>query len=276
MSNTREWLPFEEALNVSLKCAKEKNIRSAKNWYRLHGANSILRDVPTHPCRVYKGVGWVSWGHWLGTNNHNPKVRKYYVNDNFFKVWSGDMAYILGFWFADGNIFKKRFSIGQNSKRKYILEKFLKKMCSNYPIRQDATGNCRFDILSEKIVADIKRLGGKENKSLDVEFPYIPYKYLSDFIRGLWDGDGSIFYDNWLGAYRSVLTSGSKNFINRTHCELKKHIDGLNGSISHDGNIFRLKFCKSDTKKLKSFLYGKNICRCLKLKEKYKIFQMVK
>ena len=28
--------------------------------------------------------------------------RKYKVDDNFFKTWSSDMAYILGFWFTDG------------------------------------------------------------------------------------------------------------------------------------------------------------------------------
>ena len=39
--------------------------------------------------------------------------RKYAVNDDYFKEWSHDMAYILEFWWADGCIYKNEFSIAQ-------------------------------------------------------------------------------------------------------------------------------------------------------------------
>src|SRR5258708_37894827 len=32
------------------------------------------------------------------------KIKKYPVNSNFFKIWSAEMAYILGFIAADGNV----------------------------------------------------------------------------------------------------------------------------------------------------------------------------
>jgi len=35
-------------------------------------------------------------------------MRKYKVNDDFFKIWSHNMAYILGFWFSDGCIIDKK------------------------------------------------------------------------------------------------------------------------------------------------------------------------
>ena len=65
-------------------------------------------------------------------------IRKYNVNDNYFKTWSHNMAYILGFWFADGCIMKRceqyRFNIGQNKKDKYLLKQMLVEMGSNYPM----------------------------------------------------------------------------------------------------------------------------------------------
>ena len=36
-------------------------------------------------------------------------------------------------------------------------------------------------------------LGGKEKKSLDCHFPKVPNEYLRDFIRGYFDGDGSVW-----------------------------------------------------------------------------------
>jgi len=49
--------------------------------------------------------------------------RKHSVNDNFFKKWSHNMAYILGFWWTDGWIERdKRFGICQNTKDVYLLK----------------------------------------------------------------------------------------------------------------------------------------------------------
>jgi len=44
-------------------------------------------------------------------------------NQNFFKQWSANMAYILGFWFVSGTIYKERsFEITVSAKDKYILK----------------------------------------------------------------------------------------------------------------------------------------------------------
>ena len=34
---------------------------------------------------------------------YNQKVKKHPVNSDFFKLWSPEMAYVLGFIAADGN-----------------------------------------------------------------------------------------------------------------------------------------------------------------------------
>jgi intein/homing endonuclease len=59
-------------------------------------------------------------------------------------------------------------------------------------------------------------LGGKECKSNDMIFPDIPKEYLADFIRGYFDGDGSIMLlkNNKVNC---AFTSSSKIFLDTLH-----------------------------------------------------------
>ena len=122
------------------------------------------------------------------------------MNENYFKIWSKDMAYVLGFWFADGNICKQSnrdvvsvFSISQHKRDCYILEKISKLLNSNKPIKSfNKDNNSYLRVFSAEICKDIIKLGGKERKSLGCNFPKIPQDVLSSFVRGFFDGDGSI------------------------------------------------------------------------------------
>ena len=64
------------------------------------------------------------------------------------------------------------------------------------------------------IYRDLQTLGLTENKSLTVKFPEIPFELVRHFIRGCWDGDGSLY---WEGDDRrkpcASYVSGSKEFI---------------------------------------------------------------
>jgi hypothetical protein len=65
-------------------------------------------------------------------------------------------------------------------------------------------------------------LGGTENKSLTLEFPEVPKEYLPDFIRGYFDGDGSIMrLKN--NRVNSAFTCGSKKFLIKLHQALKEN-----------------------------------------------------
>jgi hypothetical protein len=61
----RQMLPFDEALPL----ARKSGIKSAKAWGEW--LNRPL-NIPIQPGRVYKGKGWISWGHWLGTGRRSP------------------------------------------------------------------------------------------------------------------------------------------------------------------------------------------------------------
>jgi len=200
--------------------------------------------------------------------------RTYKVDDDYFKRWSHDMAYILGFWFTDGCISKENslFTITQNKKENKLMRHILSAMRSNYPLKfyRDF---CRFDIRSKNIIEDIVQLGGKERKSLDVKFPFVPKKYIQDFVRGLWDGDGYVGNTKNRKSYHSSFSGGSKSFVESLLALLRDNITELNGAIkidirkrgtkSSDGRIRRLDhtcynivFGPNDTRRLRDFIYS--------------------
>lgn len=77
-----------------------------------------------------------------------------------------------------------------------------------------------FHINNEKIYGDLINLGLSPKKSKTVEFPNIAKEFVRHFIRGCWDGDGSIFFSQ--NNLEASYVSGSKNFVERLVQELNK------------------------------------------------------
>ena len=270
----QKYLNYEDAhtivMNFGLKSQSDWN----KKYHELIRLKCIA--IPRNPYRFYHNK-WIGWGEWLGTNNLPGGIRKYTINHNYFKEWSPNMAYILGFWFADGCISSKRiFSIKLHKKDKYLLEKIMKDMGSNKPLYGVDRKYCCLSISSKNIYEDIVKLGGKERKSLDVEFPVIPQKYMSYFIRGLWDGDGSIFRVYERKHYKSSYTCGSKLFLEGLKNALCNNIPNLNPKIYERKNklsknkYYNMVLCANGTRMLRGFIYNDH--NDLKLERKYEKF----
>ena len=270
MANTNKYLSYSKTKELVNSL---NNIKSALQFSAWHKKNKP-QNIPFHPERHYKNSGWINWMEFLETNNVWGSNRKHTVNDNYFKKWSNNMAYILGFWFADGYMNEKHnlFSITQHKKDAYILNYILKELDSNYTLSRHGNDSFDFRIISKEIVKDIKRLGGCERKSLIVKFPKIPKKYLSHFARGLWDGDGSIYYNKQYKRYASSFMSGSECFI-YSFCKL------LNKSIKNfDCKIYKnakgylsLAVGINDTVRLFEFIYKNS--NHFKLERKYELFK---
>ncbi len=124
-------------------------------------------------------------------------MRKLYtVNEKFFSDWSPEMAYILGFIYADGNMGRDSYKIRIDSKDIQILTDIKSIMDSTHPIQENSNqfGNWYTLMISNKnIYGDLRKLGVYPNKSLTMRMPNIPDNYLSHFIRGYFDGDGCIY-----------------------------------------------------------------------------------
>ena len=166
---------------------------------------------------------------------------KHKVNESFFSSWSNEMAYVLGWIFTDGCLHPgrildptrhttltiPRFTLAQSEKEP--LEKILSLMDSDstilYRRRENYDGITAgalyyFHINSGRIYADLISLGLKPDKSKDIAFPNIPEAYLRHFIRGCWDGDGSVHFQNEILV--ASYTSGSYSFLERLVGELFK------------------------------------------------------
>lgn len=173
------------------------------------------------------------------------------VNEDFFKTWSNEMAYVLGFVITDGNISNSTLAISQNER--YILEEIRIAMDSDYEIKRRKNGVNDIYVLSmyrKEIVDDLKALGISEGKSRVVEFPEVPDEYLSHFIRGVIDGDG------WVQdrGYVMNVTNASKPFSESLHSVFNRL--GYNGRIVEDRNAYRVWISgKEDVARLADWVY---------------------
>lgn len=195
--------------------------------------------------------------------------RKYSLNEEFFDKWSSVMAYILGFWFADGYMrHEKSYRIIFSSGEREVLLKIRARFNSNYSIHQRNKRDFQFTIFSKRLYYRLVKLGGRRAKSKIIRFPLVPLKYLNDFIRGYFDGDGSVFYTTYIHTkikrprteLRSNFTSGSLEFLK----DLQSILVGALGFVKkkicsyNDGSSWKLGYGTYDTIKLLNFMYYPN------------------
>ena len=127
------------------------------------------------------------------------------------------MSYVLGFILADGCIIQGTYKgysdslkFGVQSKDKDVLEKIKSELKSDHKLSQNKNA-VHFCITSQEIVNDLKKLGIIYRKSLREIVPKIPPKYAKDFIRGVVDGDGSLWLDKQ--SYPTLSVSGGENTL---------------------------------------------------------------
>lgn len=143
----------------------------------------------------------------LTKNSVDIRPRELYnVDETFFDdINTEAKAYILGMWCADGNVDPKRWcmKISLQEQDKEILEKIKASMKYEGPIsftkaRKDNHQNqCVLTIGRERLISKLIEAGCPPNKSLILKFPNISKNLVNHFIRGFFDGDGSLtFFDD--------------------------------------------------------------------------------
>ncbi|WP_456271135.1 LAGLIDADG family homing endonuclease [Bacillus sp. AK031] len=167
---------------------------------------------------------------------HGSWKRKHNLNEHYFKKWSNNMAYILGFFCADGFIATDNQSVSISQKERSILLRIRSELESNQPLYYNSDSGVYMLHFHSKIIKDdlITLHGITPNKSHTLKFPKIPPVYLSHFIRGYFDGYGFVKYE------RSVVSfvGGSRLFMNR----LKEIIEtlGFDTELQQFDNCYRL------------------------------------
>lgn len=212
-------------------------------------------------------------------------------NENFFKKWSPEMAYILGFFTADGSMMRNKRNanfIEFQTTDKDLLLKIRRLLGSNHKIsvrkrKKNWKTSYRLQIGSKTMFNDLIKLGLTPNKSKTIELPLIPDEYFRHFVRGYFDGDGNVTVctykrkarDNKLTTIlQSGFTSGSKSFLVDLKNKLSKAGIVKGGTLYYSTNGWRLYFAINDSKKLYNYLYtGLSKTDELFLKRKKVIFE---
>lgn len=194
------------------------------------------------------------------------RTNGYKVDEDFFKRWSNEMAYVLGFVYTDGCVSGNTLTISQ--KDRYILDKINEVMTSNCVIRESNNGKNTLHTLyihRKEIVEDLRRLGVVESKSRILTFPSVPNDYLPHFIRGVIDGDGWVH----LRGYTLNITNASESFSYTLYNVFKER--GFNARITQQENAYRVWVSgKQDVIKLADWIYED--CGDLYLRRKYDRF----
>ncbi len=115
---------------------------------------------------------------------------------SFFASWSPAMAYVLGYWFADGNMYYQPgaggYTVSIGSKDLAHLELLRATIGLGRLTRITGSEVFKLVICRKAIFEELLRLGGSERKSLTLTWPMVPAAYLPHLVRGYVDGDGCL------------------------------------------------------------------------------------
>ncbi|PGA98787.1 LAGLIDADG family homing endonuclease [Bacillus toyonensis] len=183
--------------------------------------------------------------------------RKYDLKEDYFKTWSNNMAYILGFIAADGVI----------QKESDILNDIKKELNTNQPLYQNKkTGVYMLNINSKTIKNDLMNIHRiMPCKSFNIEFPFVPEEYLHHFVRGYFDGDGYVNYET----YTVSFVGGSYNFMNSLNQVIQNY--NLNSYLINPNTHYRV--ILSGRKSIQLFSKWIYKDKDIYLHRKYEIFQ---
>lgn len=163
----------------------------------------------------------------------------FYDKEYFKIVDTSEKAYWLGFIYADGSISKRNvFSIKLSTKDINQLYKLKSDLKSEHVIGEYEMDTeyghikyCMLSIHSIEMCKQLKKLGVEYDKTKICNFPdenILPKEFIWDFIRGFFDGDGSVYVstNKWEhGIYKTpgVSFTGTENILQSILEEVKQH-----------------------------------------------------
>lgn len=184
------------------------------------------------------------------------------INEFIFeKIITEEQAYWLGFLYADGNLHSKGNGIEltlkiDDSKHIEKFGKFLDFTGKYYNKQRQKAYKIHFS--SKKVHTDLIKLGCIPKKSLILTFPteqQVPLHLIHHFIRGYFDGDGSI--TDPLKVPISISLLGTKEFLESLikTLEIKGKSSILKKNKKHLNNTFYISMSGNNARNLISYIY---------------------
>lgn len=201
-------------------------------------------------------------------------------NEMYFnQITNPEKAYWLGFLYADGCVHTNNFEISINITDKEQVEKFRQAIGAiNHKITEtkdtrwkNAKNLYQFSIKDKQLHSDLIKWGCIPNKTFLInKIPNIPKDYISHFIRGYFDGDGSLHWLQGTNNYRISFTCGSKNFLQ----DILKELGLFNISIQkqNSSNTYQVQIAgRHQVEKILNYLY-KDSTERMRLDRKYESY----
>lgn len=162
--------------------------------------------------------------------------RKYKLDESFFeKIDTEEKAYWLGFLYADGAVYYCKhgcyFHLTLQEKDEGMVEKFKENLKTNISLRIYSEKKQKgLMINSKKMVEDLIKLGCTPRKSFKITFPNfdcVPQYLMRHFIRGYFDGDGTVRFNVRRSRTEIKIISnidfckGMQNYLEK-YCKISK------------------------------------------------------
>ena len=203
----------------------------------------------------------------LHTLNVVREVGKNYLyscDETFFEnIDNEQKAYWLGAMFADGNVSQNTSGTGQlfiTSRDENWLEQFKETIQYTGKVLKETHKYYKKDIwkihiTSDRLFHDLCKIGCVPCKSNIIQFPNIKESLIHHFIRGYFDGDGTVNITKYMPnrtPLKSGFCSGSETFL----AELVTHVPTKYKSIKHYSDVYTVVYSVNDSYKLYNYMYS--------------------
>lgn len=195
----------------------------------------------------------------------------YSLNSHFFdQIDTAEKAYVLGFVASDGHVSKKNtLMFAQSKTEEDILYKIRTALQSNHPIkdktRKKRSGKYQpkpavtFAVRSEILCNRLREIGLTNNKSMDFDvshvLSFVPKEFERDFVRGMFDGDGSVRIYKYSYFPKHTYHFGFTGL--KKTCDYVQGVFGLNTKMADEGNgIYTVvSACRTDIVRIGHYMY---------------------
>ena len=184
-------------------------------------------------------------------------------------AWTSDLAYVVGIFASDGNLGNDGMYLNVTSKDKEMLVNVLTILHQTHikiGEKMGGYGTQAYQIQFKSVVLYkwFISIGLTPNKSKTINTIKVPDKYFFDFLRGVWDGDGSI-YSFWDTRWRSsfmfyISFASSSNLFLKWLQKTTLRLLNIHGTIatSKNSSVQHLRFAKKDSILLFDKMFSSN------------------
>jgi len=211
-------------------------------------------------------------------NKNWRRTNRYKIDINYFSsIDSSEKAYFLGLMYADGSVFKNGFYL--KLKDEDVLLKMKNQMKAEQPVRKYYHGKYYgyiFLVYSQKLSEDLVKQGCFINKTYTLLFPNLDKSLQSHFIRGYFDGDGSLGIDTRFTRSRINFTSASPKFLEQLRAILSL-LCGTKGSLLKESksNAWHLRYGGKHAAIILNWLYKDATIFMKRKHDKFLIYKSV-